>query len=381
MKVTSIKNMVVDSREKSSPKVSRSVEMGPFVAPNDTQALVAHRPLPVRHEYSKRTQNKLIVRNSNKKVIAPMAPSKLDGRSFVPLLGIFGSSEAMDQVQISQTSGPNALGNCRRNLKQLYDMRTVPITSMPLNFGTDGGATPQTRKPGAAGAEEKRSSVRNRTEFFNSLRRKAAESGASQSNFVRSDSVLQEKTAEVRNKGELEASLKISGNYAHDDATELQDNRTRISAAQDSHRNTICSNNSHDTIIDPHMKDGKKVPPPVNGLIADEVGFVATRSSVDISVEVPDGPTCSEEEEEEAFLESLGWEDNAGEGEALTKEEINAFYQQHGKFLATSRSSLHKQRSKDSVMHSDIDSPIPGSMSSGLGSSETDSDDELQIQQ
>ncbi|KAJ7524795.1 hypothetical protein O6H91_17G022500 [Diphasiastrum complanatum] len=193
MKVTSTKNMVVNSREKSSPKVSQSVEMGPFVVPNNTQALIAHRPLPVRHDYPKQTQNKPIVRNSNKKVIAPMAPSKLDGSSFVPLMGSFGSSEAMDQAQISQTSGPNALGNFRRNLKQLYDMRSVPITSMPLYSGTDGGPTPQTRELGA-GAEEKRSSVqaRNRTEFLNSLRRKATESGDSESNFVQSDSVLQD---------------------------------------------------------------------------------------------------------------------------------------------------------------------------------------------
>ena len=33
------------------------------------------------------------------------------------------------------------------------------------------------------------------------------------------------------------------------------------------------------------------------------------------------------EEEEAAFLRSLGWEENDGEEEALTEEEINAFYQ------------------------------------------------------
>jgi len=34
------------------------------------------------------------------------------------------------------------------------------------------------------------------------------------------------------------------------------------------------------------------------------------------------------EEEENAFLRSLGWEENAGGEEALTEEEINSFYQE-----------------------------------------------------
>ncbi|MBA0551205.1 hypothetical protein Golob_022100 [Gossypium lobatum] len=37
------------------------------------------------------------------------------------------------------------------------------------------------------------------------------------------------------------------------------------------------------------------------------------------------------DEEEAAFLRSLGWEENSGEDEGLTKEEINAFYQEYMK--------------------------------------------------
>lgn len=37
------------------------------------------------------------------------------------------------------------------------------------------------------------------------------------------------------------------------------------------------------------------------------------------------------DEEEAAFLRSLGWEENAGEDEGLTEEEINAFYQEYMK--------------------------------------------------
>ncbi|KAK8483131.1 hypothetical protein V6N12_018138, partial [Hibiscus sabdariffa] len=34
-------------------------------------------------------------------------------------------------------------------------------------------------------------------------------------------------------------------------------------------------------------------------------------------------------EEEAAFLRSLGWEENSGEDEGLTEEEINTFYQRY----------------------------------------------------
>ncbi|KAL0288322.1 UNVERIFIED_CONTAM: hypothetical protein Scaly_2734200 [Sesamum calycinum] len=37
------------------------------------------------------------------------------------------------------------------------------------------------------------------------------------------------------------------------------------------------------------------------------------------------------DEEEAAFLRSLGWEENGGEDEGLTEEEINAFYQEYMK--------------------------------------------------
>ncbi|GER40352.1 fatty acid hydroxylase superfamily [Striga asiatica] len=43
-----------------------------------------------------------------------------------------------------------------------------------------------------------------------------------------------------------------------------------------------------------------------------------------------DGQLCPDEEEA-AFLRSLGWEENGGEDEGLTEEEINAFYQEYMK--------------------------------------------------
>ncbi|KAJ4964400.1 hypothetical protein NE237_024339 [Protea cynaroides] len=43
------------------------------------------------------------------------------------------------------------------------------------------------------------------------------------------------------------------------------------------------------------------------------------------------------DEEEAAFLRSLGWEENAGEEEGLTEEEINAFYKQYMKLKPSSK--------------------------------------------
>ncbi|KAK6938461.1 hypothetical protein RJ641_031969 [Dillenia turbinata] len=43
------------------------------------------------------------------------------------------------------------------------------------------------------------------------------------------------------------------------------------------------------------------------------------------------------DEEEAAFLRSLGWEENAGEDEGLTEEEINSFYQEYMKLRPSSR--------------------------------------------
>ncbi|KAJ7552244.1 hypothetical protein O6H91_06G047400 [Diphasiastrum complanatum] len=317
---------VVSPREKLKPKVIRSVEMGPSIVPK----------------------------------------------------GNLGSNLAVDSLGISQTSGPNAGSTFQRKPKQLFDRRAVPISSSPLNSGTDGGPTQRPKEPGA-GAEDKRPSVQvqNRTDFFNTLRRKAAESGDNRSNFVRSDSVLVDKTEEPSKKNELDTSLAISKNYAGDDATKLQESRTKESEVHDNDSKTIFSDSTLETtIIARSNSHGKNVRISANGLIVDEVEFATTKSSMDLSDKVSDAAT-NYEEEEEAFMRSLGWEDNAEEEEALTEEEIKAFYEQHGKFLATSRTSWHKQRLKDFVMHSYIESP--SSISSDLTSSETDSADELNV--
>lgn len=75
------------------------------------------------------------------------------------------------------------------------------------------------------------------------------------------------------------------------------------------------------------------------------------------------------EEEEAAFLRSLGWEENAGGEEGLTEEEINSFYQEHMMAAVNAiRRGNHRLWNMNVEMH--IGNNVE-SMSSGIGSSES----------
>ncbi|GAB4861392.1 hypothetical protein Ancab_036575 [Ancistrocladus abbreviatus] len=76
----------------------------------------------------------------------------------------------------------------------------------------------------------------------------------------------------------------------------------------------------------------------------------------------------TDEEEEAAFMRSLGWEPNAGDDEGLTEEEINAFYQEYQKLRPASK--LSKGLRSKILTH-----PEPEAVSEGAASelSPTDS--------
>ncbi|XP_058191626.1 uncharacterized protein LOC131308672 isoform X1 [Rhododendron vialii] len=75
--------------------------------------------------------------------------------------------------------------------------------------------------------------------------------------------------------------------------------------------------------------------------------------------------TLYPDEEEAAFLRSLGWEENAGEEDGLTEEEINAFYDEYMKL----RPSLKLSRGVQPKLSMLPESPISGS---SRASSETE---------
>ncbi|KAK4433667.1 hypothetical protein Salat_0529400 [Sesamum alatum] len=76
------------------------------------------------------------------------------------------------------------------------------------------------------------------------------------------------------------------------------------------------------------------------------------------------------DEEEAAFLRSLGWEENGGEDEGLTEEEINAFYQEY----MNRQPSLEECKSPQPkcLTSSELQSAIPGIAISESSSSESE---------
>ncbi|KAA8536518.1 hypothetical protein F0562_028996 [Nyssa sinensis] len=79
------------------------------------------------------------------------------------------------------------------------------------------------------------------------------------------------------------------------------------------------------------------------------------------------------EEEEAAFLRSLGWEENAGEDEGLTEEEINAFYRSANEYIKSKPSSRIFQGTRPKFLEPlnlQMES-VGGGASSGFSSSDS----------
>ncbi|KAJ8541667.1 hypothetical protein K7X08_002483 [Anisodus acutangulus] len=77
------------------------------------------------------------------------------------------------------------------------------------------------------------------------------------------------------------------------------------------------------------------------------------------------------DEEEAAFLRSLGWDENAGEDEGLTEEEINNFYEEYMKLKPSLK--VYKGAQPKCLMLPELHfATNPGTASSGSTSSESD---------
>ncbi|KAM7258149.1 hypothetical protein ACFE04_013890 [Oxalis oulophora] len=87
-----------------------------------------------------------------------------------------------------------------------------------------------------------------------------------------------------------------------------------------------------------------------NGGTSERLSEVGDKSTIAVVRAYPD-------EEEVAFLRPLGWDENSGEDEGLTEEEINAFRQQY----------MMKPLSKRS-----IEPKLPESHATSLGGQSTD---------
>lgn len=211
---------------------------------------------PVRPDSPKSSQGgKLLVLKPNREVngISPTLKDNLASSTKVP----------HNSASISPSAGSGS--NNSKYTKPVAD-RKSPVLSAGQIF------------------DEKRTSTQgqNRTEFFNSLRRKTANAT----------------TSSVQPNHGLPSNA---------DKLEVQDGEV---ASVDRMKDI------HDADIEPAMQD--------NGDVCEESISILDDGKKDddlhgISVVAP-------EEEEAAFLRSLGWDEGAGE-EALTEEEINSFYE------------------------------------------------------
>ncbi|MCO5552701.1 hypothetical protein L7F22_006218 [Adiantum nelumboides] len=185
--------------------------------------------------------------------------------------------------------------------------------------------------------EEKRSTLnaQNRSDFFNALRKKAAGNG---SNVIVS-------TVESKNDPEL-----ANQGFPVDDKIEVKENG-------------ICH----------ELHSASKVQCNGEVIISSEIGLTEDglgKDNLDIlpKEESRHSPSPGDlEEEEAAFMRSLGWEENE-EGSELTEEEINAFYE------SLQKRKLFKSKLTCNFQAEHVVGSV-GSMSSGLSSSDSETDE------
>ncbi|KAJ7297787.1 hypothetical protein O6H91_Y036000 [Diphasiastrum complanatum] len=315
-------------------------------------------------ELSKPTDENLVAEKNSREAVVSSAPlAKLEGGTFVPLPASSSTNAAMVKKGVSRKNGMNAGFSFLKKPKQLLDRRAVPIASVTLT-GAEGG-TSQQFKEGSSTGNGRRISVqaKNRSEFFNALRRKAAGGGTALSTSDNKNSMVGDKIEEVCARDELEDDNvpeegNLQGSAPTVDGIEVPKSSSNLS---------IAGNFS-----------GTKREFPANGLILEGSQAIVKESTADdlsLGTLQVSGDAGSEEEET-AFLRSLGWQENTKEGEeALTEEEINAFYKEV--HMTSPVLIWQKQRLKTLSGKSLVASV--GSISPGLSSSDSDSEEELNI--
>ncbi|KAG6547450.1 hypothetical protein Mapa_010898 [Marchantia paleacea] len=385
MKPSLPKNM--GPREKIKPKVVRAVDV---IAPQpiklsqplSTSQLVSspyRPPAPPRPEPLKGPQGKLLVRKTSKEAVAAALPpaSSLKIESLVTsssLVNPVGGSVTGISGVATGSSIPIILAPVPvRKQKQLLDRRAVPIPPISVIAGSDGGSGPRSKEGGSA-SEDKRPAVpaQNRSDFFNALRKKAAGVGAGGGTAEKNETGSQLKNEGVNGKGiELEDDGgHYSGEGIENPVYKMKENGMAVSATS---KSTISD-------LETYGLPEEKERISSNGTIGGGVEGNSQQSTAPSSPVVPAKRATATEEEEAAFLRSLGWEESAEEsGEGLTEEEINSFYQERLRSMSISPSlpMARNHRLRDFQVEMHVGSI--GSISSGISTSDSESDDDLHV--
>lgn len=234
-----------------------------------------------------------------------------------------------------------------RKQKPLVDPRAVFSSGVDSGLGTRG-------KEANLLIEEKKSvsQAQNRSDFFNALRRKACESPNSTATQDKSNTSTVHK-ADRENENMLLSTkdlLELKDKCSVENVGEKSDTVPSMVETEATEKNKTILNGFVTVESDIAIRD------------TSETGSPASANRVSANV--------GSEEEEAAFLRSLGWEENASGEEALTEEEINSFYREHMRAVAANafRRGSHRHWNLRFDMH--VGNNVE-SFSSGIGSSES----------
>eukprot|EP01018_Ginkgo_biloba_P006330 Gb_17166 [translate_table: standard] len=341
------KTMGLSPSEKSKAKTLRSIETTASVVKASQSGGSSH----LLNSPKMSQGGKLLVRKSAREMGASI-PVKFDGAS--PMKGgnigsgSFGTSAG---AAVDVGGNPSLVGARKQRL--LPDHKAVPSSTMAVSTGLDGGLVPRS-KDSSLVVEEKKSvsQAQNRSDFFNALRKKASESPTSSGTQEKSSSSTGQKADEGSGKVSLSSKEDVAeskGLCSLENVVEKSDSFVSAVEKESTEKNKSILNGFIRGEIDASVKDISETS---NSLSTDRV-----------SVKV------GSEEEEAAFLRSLGWEENAGGEEALTEEEINSFYREHMRAMTATnafRRGSHRLWNLRVEMHvGNVES-----MSSGVGSSD-----------
>ncbi|KAG9450390.1 hypothetical protein H6P81_010355 [Aristolochia fimbriata] len=307
----------VNASEKPKPKVPRAGELATAtkVAQQSFQ-LVNHSPRGTARsdiiKHSQSSSSKLLVLKSREKNgVSPAAVAK--------------------EAPISGNAARPSLG-------------VVPPATFTPPLKSPNG--PQLKKQSSSVSDRRPlSQAQNRNDFFNSLRKKVSSANPNHSSASSDSSTLV--SSSLSEKSELQMPGSSSSLPVGKDATVV---------SLGSELDWVPTENGAHVAGNGDTCDVSETCPAVHtekNLGSDEVVF-------------PD-------EEEAAFLKSLGWEENGGEEEALTEEEIKAFYEEYMKLRPAAKLSKGLQQLNNVT----IESPV-GALD-GTSTVLTSSDSEAEV--
>ena len=326
------------------PKVVRAVDVvAPSTVVKVRQPMVAsqvpsspYRPpaLP-RPDLLKpaQTPGKILVRKVSKDVAPVLSSSqassglKSDSSPLVAsAVGVLGLSVGSAAIGVA----PNMVATPRKQ-KQLLDRRAVPIPPISVPVGLDGSIGGVRSKDGnsgtVVGGDERRPPMptQNRVDFFNALRKKAGLS--STPNIVDKLDAVTPKKSDIVNGKDVTPSPEESVNLSEDVGENSQVDSFQLENGE-SEQNDITADADMPAPMNKFFIEEKEIQRSRNGLIMEDTADeqLSEEAEATLQQQVASSGATADEEEEAAFLRSLGWVENAEGGEdALTEEEINAF--------------------------------------------------------